>query len=218
MSLKITSWNIEHAEKLIADNPGAAIQGRRKRVLDTLMEINPDIFCMLEGPMGEKKFDAFCTQVLDSKWVPILLRQQNEALGVRDIEYQIKGTQWIWFLVKPELKDKCKLQPAKVWQSFVGDKEWKIYLWGQERPTPHPHYRHPQVLLYNLGNGCQLELIGVHLKSKINKLPITRDADNNLTGEYLKVALEARIELATEAAGMCGNTWRQSSTSPPTPA
>ena len=199
MALKITSWNIEHAQKLIVDNPSAAIQNRRKRVLDTLTEINPDIFCMLEGPAGEQKIDAFCTQVLNGRWVPILLSAQNEPLGTHDKDYQIKGTQWIWFLVKPELKDKCKLQPVTVWQSFIGTKEWTIFLWGEERPTPHSHFRHPQVLLYDLGNGRQLEFIGVHLKSKINRLPIKRDAAGNLTGNYLKTSLEARIELATEA-------------------
>lgn len=199
MSLKITSWNIEHAQKLIVDIPSAAVQNRRKRVLDTLTEINPDILCMLEGPAGEQKIDAFCTQVLNNRWVPILLRLPNEPLGIHDKEYQIKGTQWIWFLVKPELKDKCKLQSVTVWQSFIGTTEWTVYLWGEEKPTPHSHYRHPQVLLFDLGNGRQLELIGVHLKSKINKLPITRDAAGNLTGDYLKTALEARIELATEA-------------------
>lgn len=199
MPIKITSWNVEHAEKLITDHPSGAIVSRRKRVLDTLTEINPDIFCMLEGPQGEKNIDAFCSQVLQGQWTPVLLCPPGEALGLHDKDYQIKGNQWIWFLVKPELKEKCNLQPASTWQAFVGAKEWPVCLWGKETPVLHSHYRHPQVLLLNIGNGRQLELIGVHLKSKINKLPIQRDAAGNLTGEYLQTALEARVELATEA-------------------
>jgi hypothetical protein len=199
MSLKITSWNIEHAERLLGEQPTPTVQNRRTRIFDTLTEIDPDILCMLEGPRGEQDVDAFCTQVLQGRWEPVMLRLPDEPLGSHDKEYQIKGNQWIWFLVKPGLKDRCRLQPVTTWQSFVEAKDWTVYFWGEEKSARHSHYRHPQVLLFDLGNSRQLELIGVHLKSKINKLPIKRDADGNLTGDYLRVALKARIELATEA-------------------
>lgn len=199
MSLKISTWNIEHAEKLIANDPTAKILDRRKRVLETLEEINPDILCIEEGPQGEQKITDFSAQVLNGRWTPVLLRQPNEPLGTRDKEYQILGSQWIWFLVKPGLENKCKLQSPTVWQSFVGAKKWTTFLWGQQTPTSHSYFRHPQVLLFDLGNGHHVELIGVHLKSKINMEKITRDQDGNLTGAYLKKALESRIELATEA-------------------
>ena len=47
--------------------------------------------------------------------------------------------------------------------------------------------------------GHEIELIGLHLKSKINQEPITRDAAGNLTGANLEEALKARVKLATEA-------------------
>jgi len=57
----------------------------------------------------------------------------------------------------------------------------------------------PQVLLYTLPSGIEIELIGVHLKSPINREPITRDNNGNLTGAYLESALKSRVKLATEA-------------------
>jgi len=50
-----------------------------------------------------------------------------------------------------------------------------------------------------LGGGHELEVIGLHLKSKINQKRITRDEDGNITGDYLEEALKARVKLATEA-------------------
>jgi endonuclease/exonuclease/phosphatase family metal-dependent hydrolase len=78
-------------------------------------------------------------------------------------------------------------------------KTWLANRWGEEIPTRHSHYRHPQVLIYDLDNGQKIEFIGVHLKSKINTKRIERDAEGNLIGDYLNEALRARIELATEA-------------------
>jgi len=199
MSVKITNWNIEHAEKLLADNPTGKILDRRRRIRETLEEINPDILCIEEGPQGEQKIEEFCGQVLNNQWAPVLLRQPNDPLGARDSEYQIKGNQWIWFLVKPGLRAKCKLQLPTVWQSFIDAKTWTTFLWGEEKPKAHSHFRHPQVLLFDIGNGRQIELIGVHLKSKISLKPITRDTKGNLTGAFLRESLTARIKLATEA-------------------
>jgi hypothetical protein len=55
------------------------------------------------------------------------------------------------------------------------------------------------VLILDLDGQHELELIGVHLKSKINQLPIERDAEGNLIGPHVREATEARIKLATEA-------------------
>jgi endonuclease/exonuclease/phosphatase family metal-dependent hydrolase len=199
MSLKVATWNIEHANDLITGNPTHNIEDRQQRIRATLEDIDPDILCIQEGPKGEQAIDDFSTQVLSRRWVPILLRQAGEALGERDGDYQIKGTQWIWFLVRAGLEGRCNLQPPNAWQSFTNVKTWPINLWGEEKSVRHSHYRHPQVLAYDLGNGRKMELIGVHLKSKINKKPIRRDAEGNLVGEYLSEALRARIDLATEA-------------------
>lgn len=199
MPLKITTWNIEHSERLIAADPTRTVLDRRRRVRVTLQEINPDIVCIQEGPRGEQGIDDFCSQVLERAWTPILLRQPGEALGERDREYQTKGTQWIWFLARAGLAERCRLQSPAIWQAFTGGAAWQVNFWGEEASTRHAHYRHPQVLLYELGDGHVLELIGAHLKSKINQLPIQRTAAGDLSGDYLREGLQARVKLATEA-------------------
>jgi hypothetical protein len=55
------------------------------------------------------------------------------------------------------------------------------------------------VLVIDIGGGHELELLGVHLKSKINRKRLERDAQGNVIGEYLDEALRARVALATEA-------------------
>lgn len=199
MALRVTTWNIEHSDRLVSVNPTESVVNRRQRVRATIEEIDPDILCIQEGPKGEQAVDDFCTQVLDRQWVPIFLRQDGDVLGDRDRDYQIKGTQWIWFLVKSGLEGYCRLQSPDIWQAFAGTKTWPVNFWGEERSTRHSHYRHPQVLVYDLGNGSEIEFIGVHLKSKINQKPIKWDHDGNLIGEYVREALEARVKLATEA-------------------
>ena len=110
-----------------------------------------------------------------------------------------RGDQWIWFLVRPALLGGSRVQPPSVWHAFAGGREWPVHRWGLEAVRTHSHYRHPQVLVHDTGLGFELEVIGVHLKSKINREPITRDAGGNLSGAYLAEALRARVELATEA-------------------
>lgn len=202
MPLKVAAWNLEHTQRLISPNPSDSVLDRRQRVQQTIEHINPDILCLVEGPKGEKAIDEFCTQVLVRKWIPILLKGQNDALGDKDDDYQTKGTQWVWFLVKPNISSKCRLQLPSMWQSFTKTKNWPVNYWGEEKAKRHSHYRHPQVLIYELGNGQQIEFIGVHLKSKINRKKIKRDKEKNLIGEYVTVATEARIKLATEATNI----------------
>jgi hypothetical protein len=82
----------------------------------------------------------------------------------------------IWFLVRPTLLDQCRLQHPSVWQAFTGQTSWAVHYWGALAADTHHHYRHPQVLVLDLGGGAQTELIGLHLKSKINlnKLELNR--------------------------------------------
>lgn len=199
MPLKVTSWNIKHAHRLITDDPSEDILERQERVRDTIIEIEPDILCVEEGPIGEVSVENFCTQILDNQWVPILLDNNGGDMNERKKAYQTKGTQWIWFLVRDSLKDNCRLQPPTTWQFYTEMKKWKLNFWGEEKATTHSHYRHPQVLIYDLENGENIEIIGVHLKSTINTKKIKRDTENNLIGSYLTEALESRIKLATEA-------------------
>ncbi|WP_179339538.1 endonuclease/exonuclease/phosphatase family protein [Winogradskyella ludwigii] len=201
MSLKISTWNVKHSQQLIEDDPSSIILERIRRVKATITEINADILLMVEGPKGEAKIIDFCHKVLDNAWVPVLLQGSNDAVGDRDRDYgyDMRGTQWLWYLVKPTVLAQCRIQAAIVWQSFIGGKHWQVNYWGQFERDDHEHFRQPQVLIYRLDNGKEIECIGVHLKSKINKERITYDAEKNLTGAYVNTALKARVKLATEA-------------------
>lgn len=199
MTLKVTTWNLERASRLLTANPTPVILDRRQRILATFQDIDPDIIALIEGPKGEQAITDFCNQVLNDTWVPVLLKGPNDAVGDRDADYQIKGTQWMWFLVKPSLVGQCKIQSPDVWQSFTDEKTWIVNYWGKIEPSRHDHYRHPQVMIFDVGNGEEVELIAVHMKSKINTKRITRDKDCNLTGDYLEEALKSRVKLATEA-------------------
>jgi len=199
MPLKVTSWNVEHSARLTGNNLNATNSERRERVRATIEDIDPDILCMIEGPRGEAAVAAFAQDVLGGAWVPALLQGPNDALGDRDRDYDTSGTQWIWFLVRQSLAGRCRLQAPAVWQSFVGRTRWQVHYWGKETPTPHDHYRHPQVLIKDIGHGRELEIIGLHMKSKINRETLVRDEEGNIIGEYLEEALEARVKLATEA-------------------
>lgn len=194
-TMKITSWNLEHSHRLIANNPDDTVKNRIVRVKSTIENINPDILCLQEGPKGEEEVKKFCQSVLGNRWVPILLNSGS------DKDYQIDGTQWIWFLVKEEIAHKCRLQSPEIWQAFTDEKLWKVYMWGNEISTRHGHYRHPQVLIYDIDGSHELELIGVHLKSKINKKKILW-LNGDLRGDYVNEALQARVKLATEASNI----------------
>lgn len=191
--LKVTTWNLKHAGRLLVDHPNSQVLDRRKRIYELVRTIQPDILCLQEGPKGEKSALRFGKEVLNSEWEPVYL-----APPATDADYRQSGTQWIWFYVRPEIKALCKLQNPELWDSYTG-KKWKVYQWGQYQSEQHGHYRHPQTLLFQIEAGKELELIGVHLKSKINQNKIEWDPNGNLKGEYLKEALIARTKLATEA-------------------
>lgn len=197
--MKFTTWNVEHSSRLIGSEISDINRDRRNRVKNTIREINPDVLCMIEGPKGEEDAISFALDVLANEWSPLLLKTDEDDLESKDKEYAIKGTQWIWFYVRSTLIDKCYLQHPSVWQSYTGLNKWDVHYWGEQKPTKHSHYRHPQVMIMDLGQGKEIELIGLHMKSKINQNPINKDSDGNIIGAYLEEALRTRIKLATEA-------------------
>ena len=201
MALKVTTWNIKHSSGLINPNPNSNVLDRILRVRSTIEEIDPDILLIVEGPKGEVAITEFCRSVLNDQWLPVLLKTPADNLGDKDAEYGYdgRGTQWMWFVVKPGILGQCKIQEAEVWQSFIGNQDWSVNFWGQIQPDDHDHYRQPQVLIYTHHSGQEMELIGVHLKSKINMKSVEHDANGNLSGAYLETALKARVKLATEA-------------------
>ncbi|RRJ23760.1 endonuclease/exonuclease/phosphatase family protein [Rheinheimera mesophila] len=199
MQLKITSWNVEHSARLIGSDISELLEDRRQRVANTITDINPDILCMLEGPSSEIDITNFCRDVLNGKWQPVLLSGDGDASN-KHKRYETSGSQWIWFLVKTEWIGKCRLQEPSVWQSFVGHKDWPVYYWGQKQEQRHSHYRHPQVLIFEYEQGKELEIIGQHMKSKINREQVWDDKEGKvLSGAYVDEALIARVKLATEA-------------------
>jgi len=194
--MKVTVWNLKHADRLVEDHPSADMQSRITRIRNTVQAMDPDVLCIVEGPKGEAHINSFCTDVLNDQWRPVLLPGHDDGL------YKQKGTQWIWFLVKPGLLNSCRLQMPELWQEYTQQKTWRVNFWGKTESKRHSHYRHPQVMLMDIGNGQEIEFIGVHLKSKINMARVTtemKDGVPELTGEYLDTALEARTKLATEA-------------------
>ncbi|NMB77779.1 MAG: endonuclease/exonuclease/phosphatase family protein [Methanomicrobiales archaeon] len=201
MPLKIVSWNLEWADTLLPDSKATIAKrgpdpARCKKIYQALKEMDPDILCVLEGPAGVKRAEQFGTEVFDDEWVPILL----DSPGTKDKNYCTGGWQWIWFYVKPELKDRCRLQAPAIWQEKTECKKWPVHLWGEMYTTKdHEHYRHPQVLVYEFDDGREMELIGAHLKSLYMNTKFKRDENNNIVREYMNEALTNRIKLATEA-------------------
>jgi hypothetical protein len=89
------------------------------------------------------------------------------------------------------------IQDPEVWIQFVGKRTWPVHYWGDMSTRNHRHWRHPQVLVFELDN-IRVEFIGIHLKSKINRRrPF--DSQGTLLQAYVQDANKARIKLATEA-------------------
>ena len=190
-TIKLTSWNMEWVDRLMGPSPSATTLGRLDNLVKEVQLLDPDILCMLEGPKGEAKIQAFCDR-LGGGWVPVL---------APDGAYATQGQQWVWFLVKPALLPHASLLPVTTWDAFAG-KRWDVHYWGATATESHQHYRHPQVLVIERGE-VRVEFIGLHLKSKfVNRgqqlwkgTPAERD-------EFVREALRARIKLATEAANV----------------
>jgi hypothetical protein len=194
--IKVTSWNIEHLDKLFepASSPRkkSQMRARMEAVARQITEMNPDILCVIEGPEGEERIDAFATEALGGRYA---------AVKALDGQYGTKGSQWIWFLVKPELTPGASLLPMETWDWFAGE-TWNVNYWGDFKSSRHHHYRHPQVLVLEM-LGTRIEFIGLHLKSKFvargknmwNKGGASRE-------EFIRKAIQARIKLTTEAANV----------------
>ncbi len=204
VTYKLTAWNIEWLDKLmaaLADPITSAVQRQRlKRRLDSIYsvitEVSPDICCVTEGPSGEEAIDRFA-EGLDGY---VAVKRPPGNL------YMQQGTQWIWFLVKKSLAPDTSLLPLDVWREYAelaspgGEHKakWPVYRWGEIDASKHGHYRHPQVLVWNVA-GVRVEIIGGHFKSKLTKVGNFKSPDPAVRRAYIEETLEARIKLATEA-------------------
>lgn len=188
-TVKITSWNVEHLDRLAKDDLSATEQRRRDAVVHEIRELSPDVLCILEGPKGEEGIDRVSDELLEGEWV---------AVKANDGRYKILGTQWIWFLVRAEHSDRASLLPVDAWDAFAGS-SWKVNFWGEFEERSHYHYRHPQVLVLDW-NGFRVEFVGLHLKSKfVNEGQRMWEAGGTEREKFIRETLEARIKLATEA-------------------
>lgn len=191
-TIKITSWNVEHMERLAQPDLSASVRRRRDAVVQELRALAPDILCLLEGPKGEAAIDSVASDLLGGEWVPV--KAQSGA-------YATLGSQWIWFLVRPPLAERCSLLPVATWDAFAGG-SWPCHLWGEFDAIQHRHYRHPQVLVLDW-NGFRVEFIGLHLKSKfVNQGERMWQAGGDDQREFIREALRARVKLTTEASNV----------------
>ena len=190
--IKITSWNVEHLERLLKENPNTAERARRDAVAAEIELINPDILCLIEGPREEASIDSFANDLLGGRWKPV---------KAADGDYGIKGSQWIWFLVRDSLEGMASLLPVDTWDAFTST-SWDVHFWGEFDQVRHRHYRHPQVLVLDW-HGFRVEFIGLHLKSKfVNRGASMWKAGGAEREEFIRSALKARIKMTTEATNV----------------
>jgi hypothetical protein len=191
-TLKLTSWNVEHLDRLVQPNLSAPARRRRDAVAQEIRDLNPDVLCLLEGPAGETAMEKVCKELLGNRW---------RAVKAADGQYATKGKQWIWFLVKENLLASASLLPPATWDALTRPR-WPVFPWGQFAEESHSHYRHPQVLVLNSGD-LRVEFIGLHLKSKfVNEGKRLWNGSDAERQTFIREALSARMKLATEAANV----------------
>jgi hypothetical protein len=182
---------VEWLDKLF-DSIDSKKQKRIDAIKKEILDIDADVLCMLEGLKGETKIDKFCLDVLEGKYVAV------KAIGN---DYKIQGRQWIWFLVKTELKDSASLLPTRVYDEF-SCASWDVNYWGDFETTKHKHYRHPQVLVLEWQQ-TRLEFIGLHTKSKfVQSGKSSWDAGGEKRKTFIREAIKARIKMTTEVANV----------------
>lgn len=216
-TIKLTTWNIEHLKRPL-ENPLALVnRDRLMSISSQIFEMDPDILCILEAPgdlllMQEWAKRPRTEGGLDGLYKIAVIPGTQEILDTNPANVRralqnlycmqgnvITGGQWIWFLVKVDLfhETSAYVQSPQVWQGMTGRKKWSVNYWGRYEPSSADHWRHPQTLVMKLGR-FTIEIIGLHLKSKVN-LKSAFDANGNLTQTYVDEALRARVKLATEA-------------------
>lgn len=190
MQLKITSWNIKNLNDVYPANDAAGRKKKRlKAIKEEILALDADILCSLESVKGSEKIVQFCQEVLEGRYLPVVFDDNTS--------YDTQGTQWIWYLVKPELQEAVSLLDPRIYDDFAGG-SWPLHYWGQLEPKNHSHYRHPQVLVLNWQN-TRIELVGVHAKSKfVQRGKSSWEAGGQKKADFINKALKARIKMTTE--------------------
>ena len=188
---KLTCWNIEHADKLVTAlaSPDAATRRRADERADAIAEeisaINPDILLIVEGPKGETRATSFLQRVAPD--YRLVLRGGDAR------DYGTQGTQWMWFALRGGLGVTAQLLHLDRWRALTEAASEGAHRGGRWEvsfpildngatqlrfsvPQAHSHYRHPQVLQLTI-DGALVEVVGCHLKSKINTISVPPGAD-----------------------------------------
>lgn len=220
-SIKIAGWNIEHSDKLLGPDDvlltASLAQARMDAIGEEIAELNADVLVITEGPKGKARACTFFDRVAPD--FDLVVRGSDD-----EREYGTKGAQWIWFLLRKGKGCYGELQHLDLWRELSmprwGDQA-SGNAWEVSYPVfdgaahtlhfrvagKHQHYRHPQVLglAVNLPDGSQwhAEVIGCHLKSKINQVHPKGDpyAPDFFEQQPALVAdvMTSRIKLTTEA-------------------
>lgn len=218
-TFKLCAWNIENSDRLVQEDGGHRPQDEHRldAIAEELREIDADILMVSEGPKGEERAKAFFSRVAPEYELVVRNTPDWRAYGIR-------GVQWIWFLIRKNVPISATLLHLDRWNALTGP------AWGDQRrankweisypvfnsdastlrfhvPGTHEHYRHPQVLQVAIDLGDNriqhLEIIGCHLKSKINRVspkgdPYASDFFDRQP-ELVASVMTSRIKLTTEA-------------------
>ena len=223
-NFKITSWNIKHMHDAIA--PGGKDSARLPFIREQIAQMDPDILCITEATPDLPLLRQWAATLHVPYVVPTipgtdaalaaLPNNPRKALcglyGYPD--NVLSGSQWIWFLVKAGHNLGAELQDPKIWRRFAAsqyadaadqersDGKWGLFYWAERKAGTWGHVRQPQVLVATIG-GLRVELIGAHLRSKLNrtnpKEVWTDETRSEFADPFLREVMNDRIKLATEA-------------------
>ncbi|WP_068315037.1 endonuclease/exonuclease/phosphatase [Polycladidibacter hongkongensis] len=184
-SFKLTSWNIEHADKLldaVSDSDATKARHARARmaaIKDEISALGADVLLICEGPCGEVRARTFFDEVAPDYELVVRGTDDADAYGMQGASGPF-GRQWIWFLLRKGARLRGQLLHLDQWQELTEvnskgmhkDGSWPVSF-PQLRDDrlefavdrSHSYWRHPQVLQLDVdGHFC--EVIGLHLKSK----------------------------------------------------
>lgn len=228
-TFKFTSWNIEHADKLIdalvsvAPDKKRKAEMRKEALIEEIAALDADILLVSEGPRGKGRAQEFFDTIAPEYQLVTRSGTDNNDYGMKG-GAGFAGRQWIWFLIRKTVQISAQLLHLDRWQSYteansngehldgswdVSYPKWKAESGGNAEhlefsiPQKHSHWRHPQVLQIDIG-GSFIEIIGCHLKSKFNNMRIGGRPDDEdffeNNGPLVAELIKARVKITTECA------------------
>lgn len=226
-TFKFTTWNIEHADKLIDKlaaseaNDKRKASARRDAIRDEIAAIDADILLVCEGPNGEARAEEFFSETAPDYRLIVRGSDDRDDYGMKGND-SVSGRQWLWFLVKRNAPIEASLLHLDQWRRLVEHSsrgEHHDGRWGISYPAvhnadqdllkydidkSHAHWRHPQVLQVKIMD-ASFEIIGGHLKSKYTRVRPTGDASDRdffvRNAELVADIIKSRAKISTE----CGD-------------